>query len=428
MKEKLATIVEVESRLRKVKTIHEAYLLGVNLFRMLFSYEMAISFAYHGHLFKAIAHSDIPELNKKSPFITNIAINLKKIDCSKPTVINSTELSDELKIQGIEYLLLMPLIEHTTKRLQGVIIYGATHGFSKEALVVAEHCSETISLVIATLEKKQIITLPKIVKYSIVISLIFCAMLLPIHISTQGKGQVIAQNPTIVTAPMNGIIKKVAVKSNEQIKVGVPLLWFDDIDIKGKQQIAAQTINISASEIIKQERASFFDPSIKNKLEESRAEKAVKSMEYSAISKELQKLTVYAQKDGMVVLDAPLELIGKPVKTGEKLLSIVEPSKVEIEILVNAFESNVIKIGDTVHIYLDKDPMHPLLGEVYKMYYEPVIAPSGILSYKAFAHLAKGQKIPAIGMCGNIKIKGEKVSLFWYLFRKPIAYLRWYFG
>lgn len=423
----IVSIVEIESRFRKAKNIDEVYLLSVNLFRNLFEYEMAISFHYDGN-FSAKAHSDVPELNKKSAFVLNIVEKLKKMELSKTFVCDSLEISDDLKKQNIDYILVVPFIEYSTKQLQGVVLYCATKGFSKESTIIAEHCSETISLVLTTLLKRKKISISNFKKYAIFGIIFFAIMMFPVHISTQGKAQIVAKEPTIVTAPVNGVIKKVNVKGNEYVKTGNVLLLFDDMEMNGKLQIAAQTINISSAEAKKQERASFFDSGIKNKLEESIAEKAVKSMEYNAISSQLRKFTVYAPANGMVVLDDPLELVGKPVKTGEKLLNIVDPAKVEVEILISAYESNIIRIGDQVNIYLDNNPMQSLIGEIYKIYYEPIVSPAGILSYKAFAYLNNNEKMPSIGMCGNIKIKGEKVSLFWYLFRKPISYMRWYFG
>ena len=36
--------------------------------------------------------------------------------------------------------------------------------------------------------------------------------------------------------------------------------------------------------------------------------------------------------------------------------------------------------------------------------------------------------IPRIGLRGTAKVYGEKVSLFYYLFRRPITYLRQHLG
>jgi hypothetical protein len=428
MTEHILSIVEVESRLRRSKDTSEAFVLSVNLLRNLFEYDIAMGFIQEGGL-KPVAHSDLPHFDTKSPYVKTILKNLTKLGThAEAEIYPSERLFSAFPSRGIEFVMVVPLVRHSDRKRVGALVFGTKEGFSKEAKVIAEHCAETLVLVLSSLHAVRRIHLPPLLKYGAVLASLTAISMIPVHVSTLGKAQVVAAEPTIVTAPINGIVKKVKVKSNDQVKRGDWLLSFDDIEYRGKQKIAAQTINISASEIVKQERAAFFDPSIKNRLEESRAERAVKSMEYKAISSELKKLTVYAPAEGIVLLDSPLDLIGKPVKAGEKLLSIVTPENVEVEVLVSAHESNVIHLGDKVNIYLDHNPLHPLEGEIYKIYYEPVVAPSNLLSYKAYARLKNIDKTPSIGMCGNMKIKGEEITLFWYLFRKPIAYMRWYFG
>lgn len=428
MNNNLISILEVDNALRRSKEESEAFIVAVNLIKNLFPYEVGIGFSYH-HGYKALAYSDIPLPDTKSPFIKNLVRFLEKqISQKELEIFPASEVSTELAKQGMEFVMIVPIRAHVNGALMGALLFGSSVGFSKDATVLASHCAETLSLVLGALSSTRHVPWKRWIAYTAVGAIAGSIFLIDVSVSTLGNAQVVAKNPTIITAPMNGIVKKVYVKSNDTIKKGEVLVSFDDIEIKGKQRVAAQTINVSASEMIKQERASFFDPSIKNRLEESRAERAVKSMEYHAISAQLKKLTVFSPTKGIVILDNPDEMIGKPFKAGEKLLSIVDPSNIKVEILVGAHESNIIQRGDITAIYLDNDPFHPLSGTITDLYYEPVIAPSNILSYKAYVTLDANQTLPSIGMCGKVKIKGEDVSLFTYLMRKPLAYLRWYFG
>jgi hypothetical protein len=428
MNNALISVIEVDDALRRSKGESEAFIMAVNLIRNLFPYEVGLGFSYH-HGYKAIAHSDIPSPDTKSPFIKNLVRFLgKKSSLQNPEIFSASEVSSEFVKQGIGFVMVIPIRRHIDGVLMGALLFGSSSGFSKEATVLASHCAETLSLVLGSINSTYHFHWKRWISYGVFIAALGSLFMIQVPISTLGNAQVVAKNPTIITAPMNGIVKSVHVKSNDSVKKGEILVSFDDIEIKGKQRVAAQTINVSSSEMIKQERASFFDPSIKNRLEESRAERAVKAMEYNAISAQLKKLTVFAPSGGIVILDNPDEMIGKPFKAGEKLLSIVEPTEVKVEILVGTHESNIIKRGDIAGIYLDNDPFHPFSGMVSDIYYEPMMAPSNVLSYKAHVTLDANQTLPTIGMCGKVKIKGENVSLFMYLMRKPMAYLRWYFG
>lgn len=428
MTPQLLATVEIDTILRRAKNGDEALVLSVNLLRKLFPYEMAVAFTYKEG-YHPSAHSDIPYIDPKTPFIKEITRYMNRSGkVEEVEIVSAEEISSALPSQGIAFGMVIPIRRYVDKALLGGLLVCSAKGFSKDATVVASHIAETLSLVLGAHTPK--IHIPWNKRHKLIAAGVVGFLLLAIQmpLSTLGNAQVVAKDPLIITAPMNGIIKQVDVKSNDVVKRGDFLLSFDDVEIRGKQQVASETINISAAEVRKQERAAFFDEGIKNRLNESRAENEVKRMEYDAITSQLDRLTMYAPQKGTVVLDDPTALIGMPVKTGEKLLSIVDPQMVHVEILVDAHNANLLNIGDEAHIYLDNDPMDGLSGKITDIAYEPVIAPSNILSYKAYVKLDPDQKPPAIGMCGKAKIKGGSVPLIWYLLRKPIAYARWYLG
>lgn len=428
MNTSLISIFDVDNALRRAKNEAEAFILAVNLMRNLFPYETGLGFTFHNG-YKPLSYSDIPVLDVKSPFIKSLTgyLNKKALNY-EPEIIASSEISTEWMTQGMEFVMVVPIRRFTGGRVLGALMFASSSGFSKDSIVLASHCAETLSLVLGSFGMEKHYPWKHWLKYAAVASVITVVMMIEVPVSTLGNAQVVAKDPIIITAPMNGIVKKVNVKSSDIVQKGDLLVTFDDIDIRGKQRVAAQTINISASEMVKQERASFFDPSIKNKLEESRAERSVRSMEYHAITSQLGKLSVGSPSSGTVILDDPIALIGKPVKAGEKLLSIVDPKNIHVEFYVPAHDSNMFSVGDTANVYLDNNPMHPLRGLVSDIAYEPVVASSNVLSYKAHIMLEANQSLSGIGMCGKVKIKGENISLFWYLFRKPLAYMRWYLG
>lgn len=423
----LVTLLDIEKKFRYAKTQDEVVILAVNILRNLIAYHSAIGFSYDGG-FKPIAYSDTPYINKNTPFIKSLKSKLKKIPMDEGAIMMDTsEFDTELTNQGLKFAMLLPLVKVSDKKLCGAILFFSDTVFNKESKLLAEHCGEVISLAMTGHRKHWIPSLKPNLKAALFILVLAGAMSIRIPMTSQAKAQVVFFKPHIVTAPMNGVIKSVKVKGNDLVKKGDFLLSYDDIEIKGKQRIAAQTINISASEIVKQERNSFFDSGIRNKLEESKADKAVKTLEYQAISAQLNKLTLFAPQSGTVILDDPTSLVGKPVKAGEKLLSIVDPKDVEIEILLPAHETHAVKKGDEVSVFLDNAPFESIKGVIDRVMYEPVLTPSNIVSYKAYVKVNE-HSTPPLGICGNAKIYGENTSVFWYIFRRPFAFLRWYFG
>ena len=62
--------------------------------------------------------------------------------------------------------------------------------------------------------------------------------------------------------------------------------------------------------------------------------------------------------------------------------------------------------------------------EIQRSSYEATVAPDGTLAYVVHAQLLLGQGLPRIGLRGTAKIYAERVTLGYYLLRKPLAFLR----
>ena len=69
--------------------------------------------------------------------------------------------------------------------------------------------------------------------------------------------------------------------------------------------------------------------------------------------------------------------------------------------------------------------MKSLEGKLLRASYQPSLSPEGILSYKLTASYdGNAMSLPRIGLRGTAKVYGSKVTLFYYLFRKPITFVR----
>jgi hypothetical protein len=80
--------------------------------------------------------------------------------------------------------------------------------------------------------------------------------------------------------------------------------------------------------------------------------------------------------------------------------------------------------GGRVELLLHVNPLSPLDAEIERASYEATPAPDGALAYVVRAKLMPGQGLPRIGLRGTAKVYAERVSLGYYLLRKPLAFLR----
>jgi hypothetical protein len=79
--------------------------------------------------------------------------------------------------------------------------------------------------------------------------------------------------------------------------------------------------------------------------------------------------------------------------------------------------------GAPVDLLLHVDPLSPLEAKIERASYEATPAADGTLAYIVHAQLAPGA-LPRIGLRGTAKIYAGRVTLGYYLMRKPLAYVR----
>ena len=138
----------------------------------------------------------------------------------------------------------------------------------------------------------------------------------------------------------------------------------------------------------------------------------------------LEKSNILSPTSGVAVIKDKSLIVGKPFKVGETIMVVADPNQVLVEIMIPVQDSITIKKDANINVFLDSDPLNVLQAKVIKFSYEPELTPSNILAYKVTGQLIDDTNKPRIGLRGSGKIFGEKVHLYFYLFRKPIIFLR----
>ena len=188
-------------------------------------------------------------------------------------------------------------------------------------------------------------------------------------------------------------------------------------------------MQIAEKELLRSRQSSFSDTKEKARLAELAAQVDLKKAELNSVSKRLNNSKIYSTQNGIAIVDRKSEWQGRPVSVGEKIITIANQNEIEFLIWLPVKDSLVIQKNSLVKVFLDVNPMKSLEGKLLRASYQPSLSPEGILSYKLTASYEGDEnKLPRIGLRGTAKVYGSKVSLFYYLFRKPITFMRQLIG
>jgi hypothetical protein len=257
---------------------------------------------------------------------------------------------------------------------------------------------------------------------------ILAALLVPVPLTTLAPFEVIPDNPGIVSAPIDGVISEILVDPNARVSRGQPLFRFDGTALRAEADVAAQRVVVAAAKLATAQQGAFSDLEAKRSLAVVETELELAEAEQAYADDMLAKVTVTAPEDGIAIFTAKSDWTGRPVHTGEKVMEVADPTRVAYRADLAVHDSVALEPGAGVRLFLDSDPLSPRRGSVRELSYHASPQPGGQLAYRVLAIATEGTAPDRIGLRGTAQISGRKVSLGFFLFRRPLAALRQYFG
>lgn len=259
---------------------------------------------------------------------------------------------------------------------------------------------------------------------------LFVLMVWPVRLSALAPVEVIAQDPVVISAPMEGAIREIRVVPNQAVAKGDVLAVMEDAELSGALEVARRDLYVAQAELRTSQHTGFQDPSQKADLAELEAKVRVRQAQIEYAQGRFERATIRAPGNGVAVLGDPDEWKGRPVRVGERILLVARPEKVDLQVMLAVKDSIALVEKAEIKVFFDNDPLDARQAVLRHAAYEPQRTPEDILAYRLVATLGTddGDPLPRIGMRGTARVYGERVSLFFYLFRRPITSLRQWLG
>ena len=219
----------------------------------------------------------------------------------------------------------------------------------------------------------------------------------------------------------------IEVNNNDKVKFGDLLILLEDIELNNNYNLAKQSLQVTQKELLRSRQSSFSNNEEKARLAELVAQVELKKAEVASAEEKLKNTKLFAKQKGIAIVDQKNDWQGRPVKVGEKIMTVANPDEVEFLIWLPVKDSLVIKENSKVKVFLDVNPISSLKGKLLRASYAPSLSPEEVLSYKIGASF-DGKKPPRIGFRGTAKVYGSRVPLFYFVLRKPITFMRQYIG
>lgn len=258
---------------------------------------------------------------------------------------------------------------------------------------------------------------------------VLLAFVIPINQTVLAPAEVVSLDARVVAAPLDGVIKTLHVRPNQAVKASEPLFSLDDTTLRNRYEVARESVAVADAELIAASQRVFQDASGQNEIAMLTGRAHERRAELEAVRAQLGRVQVVADEDGVAVFGDPDDWLGKPVSTGERIMLLAEPANPGMLIHLPVADAMALEPGAQVKLFLTVKPLDPLSGRLTETSYQASLSPDGIASYRLRAEFDGQDRADVrIGLRGTAKLYGERVTLIYYLLRRPLAALREWTG
>lgn len=438
----ISKLLQLESMARAATSAEALYFMVVNETRRLLPYRQAYLFL-SSHPIKRdcrlVCASSVAVIETNAPFShwleKALAAILDSESIATQQLIDVALCPEKLKEGWQEYSL--PFVLWTPLKLpDGTFIGGLwttrETPWKDNELALMKRLGETYAhALVAVTSRRTLYHRPRKVTVAVwIIALFLLAVFIkPIKLSALAPAEITAKEPVIVSSPLDGVISEIEFPPNTYVNMGETLFLFEDTNLRNEHNVAEKTLAVAEAEFRKATQDSFRDAKSKGQVLLLKAQAELHKSKLDYARELLEHITVTAEKSGLLIYSDKSDWIGKPVQVGERVMEIADPEKIQLKISLSVDDAIVLKEGAEVDVFLDADPLNPVRAKVNSASYIAEKYNQDTLAYRVYADFEKNDKEKLrIGLQGTAKVYGENVSVFFYMFRRPISYIRQFLG
>jgi hypothetical protein len=412
--QRLSALLQLESEARCAESLKALQFTLANETRRLLPYRQALVFsAGDGPVarFRLEAAASVAVVERNAPFVRWVEGVVSEVGESRPARgVQRLEarscppaLRDDWRAFAPPHVLWCPLV-HPDGRVLGGLWLGRDRPWHEHDETLVRRVAGTFAHAWGALaprrrlQRLRALTRPQLAGIVAGIALLF---LLPVRLTTLAPVEAVAKDPFVVAAPMDGVIARVAVPPNTLVEAGQELFAYEDTHFRNQYAVAEKTLAVTRAELRTASQGAFHDAESNAQVALLQARAELSRAERDWAKDVLERVVVQAEQSGLLLYGEESDWIGRPVMVGERMMQIADPERVEFRIDLPVSDAIVLREGARAKIFLDVDPL---------------------------ADLSHPEERVRLGLQGTAKIYGERVTLFFYLFRRPIAAARQWLG
>lgn len=433
----LLRILQLDADVRRIETERELVYYLANETRSVLGFRQAFVLRKRRD-WSLEAVSSVTSFDRNAPInrqIKKFVSNLSDRPDAKEVVrvrLNEEEQVDALTDYMFPHAIWIPLKTRQGRVFSGMLILHEKE-WPESVLPLVERVAEAGAHAWQAL-KGQSLDRRRWLPRSIVLPMIFGGLIalgfVKAPLTVLAPAEVTGQDSVAVTVPLEGVIESILVRPNQAVSAGSMLARIEDTELRNALAIAERKVTVSQARLAQLQNASFSDREAAREVKVAEAELELANSERALAQDRLGRIEIKANGNGIAVFDDPNDLTGRPVSVGEKIMEIVSPDTAEFTVRLPVIDNIDLQEGSKVRVFLDGNPLNPVNATLVRTSYRALTQPDGSFAYTLKAQADSDADLDAvrIGAHGTAQLYGDRYSLYFIIFRRPLSWLRQAFG
>ncbi len=240
--------------------------------------------------------------------------------------------------------------------------------------------------------------------------------------------EIIPHDPFVVTAPLDGVVEEVNVVPGQTVAKGDLLFTYDGQGAKQELEVAEKQVKVIQAQFERLTAMAFIDEQHLSETKVLRHKLQQERLRLQLAERIVGQLEVYAKVSGVAMLGHPHEWRGRPVRIGERVVTIIDPDKTLLRVWLAENDNVGLDRSRRLDVFLHATPHISHKAKIEYVSPDTSLSPAGIPSFVVEAAWAEQQQGLRPGLKGTTILYGQKVSLAYWLLRKPWTAARRTFG
>lgn len=436
----LATLTHLEGQVRAATTLEELQFVAVNETRRLVPYEQAVLLSGADSAdtpYRAVVASSVAVIDRDAPMLVWLEEAVQALRNTQPgelpIVVAQGAIPESLHNGWLEFVhghVLWCPLKHPDGSMLGGLWLERGEAWQENDVTIVQRLAGSYAYAWRALSRKQRIWSTKLRKptWWMFPAAVVAALCMPIRLSAVAPVKIMAKDPVVVSAPMDGVIADVLLPPNQMVKDGAALFRYDDTNLRNQFRVAEKQLAVALAEHSQAVQAGFGDPQRKADAPLKEAEADLRQTELDYAEEMLAQVEVTASKPGLLLYTDKSDWVGRPVSVGERIMEIADPRQIELRIDLPVADAIVLKDGADALVFMNALPLESFAATVVHTSYHAEVLPGDLLAYRVTAQLAHPDPRVRIGWQGTAKVYGERGPLAYLLLRRPLTALRQWVG